>query len=406
MVTEILAAYCALASGVMPAVINDNHVRTLTIRNADDFMLPPVIRLSTSDRLRMNFDIIGEDREYLRYRLVHCNSDWTPSHLLEHEYLEGFNEGEIDDYAFSSNTFTHFVNYNLELPAQSLGITKSGNYLIQVYREEEPEDILFQTGFYVTENSVEVSGEVTTRTDRGFNTDSQQLEITIDAAGQEITNLWQDYIVKVIQNNVPRSVSTALQPLRVVGSKAFYSHNPNLIFPAGNEYRRFETVRADYSGMGIDSVGFSDGIRRAWITPDAPRAGKSYIYDRTQHGRFKIDEYNSTDPDLGADYVLTRFLLQIPERVGKGVYVDGEFTLHSPDGAHKMIYDSGQGGYVLEIPLKQGSYNYRYVFGNEDEAKASEIEGDYYETENDYAVFVYLREPGSRGDRLISVTVY
>ena len=107
--------------------IIDIPVRTLSLRNPDNFMSPPVIRLGTDDRLVVNFDIIGDSHEYLRYRLVHCNADWQPSQLLDSEYMEGFNEGEITDYAYSSNTYVHYVNYNLVIPNEGMGVLASGN---------------------------------------------------------------------------------------------------------------------------------------------------------------------------------------------------------------------------------------------------------------------------------------
>ena len=31
---------------------------------------------------------------------IHCNADWTPSELMQSEYLEGFYEEPIVDYQF------------------------------------------------------------------------------------------------------------------------------------------------------------------------------------------------------------------------------------------------------------------------------------------------------------------
>ncbi|MDE6578582.1 MAG: DUF5103 domain-containing protein, partial [Muribaculaceae bacterium] len=312
-----------------PEQINDPLVKSLTVRNPENFMAPPVIRLNTADRLDINFDIIGEDAEHLRYRLLHCNADWQPSRLLEQEYLKGFNEAEIEDYAFSSNTFIHYVNYNLEIPNSQMQPVAGGNYLLQVYRENYPDEILFQTGFYVSENTVTLQGDVTTRTDKGVDAGYQQVELRVDAGGEEIRNPWQDLVVNVIQNNSPSSLRTTFHPLRVEGKVIEYAHDPNLIFPAGNEYRRFETVRTDYPGMHVDSVVFNGKMFEAYLTPDLPRAGKGYEYDRTQHGRFKIDDYNSTDANLGADYVLTHFSLIMPYQPGADIYPDGEFTRYN-----------------------------------------------------------------------------
>ncbi len=70
-----------------------------------------------------------------------------------------------------------------------------------------------------------------------------------------------------------------------------------------------------------------------------------------------------------------------------------------------MRYDDVRQCYVAEIPLKQGSYNYQYVVDRGGVYTPAPIDGDKYETRNEYLVKVYLRQPGSRGDRLVGATV-
>ena len=378
-------------------------IKTLTVKNPDNFMASPVIRLGTADRLWINFDILEEDNEYLRYRLIHCNSDWQPSRLLESEYIRGFNEAEIDDYGFSSNTFVHYVNYNIEIPNQNMEILVSGNYLLQVYPEDNPDDVLLQARFSVSENSMAVNGKVTSRTDKGYNTEYQQLMLSVNGEGNPMLNPYQDIIVTVTQNNRPETMRTVTHPLRVEGKNIIFEHDPSLIFNGANEYRRFETVRVDYPGMHADSVRYEDGLWHSFLKWDEARFDKEYNYDSTQKGRFLIDEYNADEPDLGADYVMVHFTLDSPMAIGGDIFVDGDFTYHKFDESNKMVFDHNTGLYTLQMPLKQGSYNYQYVVkprgtGNADPGP---VEGNKYETQNEYLVQVYLRLPGARADRLV-----
>lgn len=379
-------------------------VRTLSVENPDYFMSPPVVRLGTSDRLVVKFDILGDEHQYLRYRILHCNADWQPSRLLEPEYVGGFNECDITDYAYSSGTYVHYVNYRVEIPNEDMQLLVSGNYLMQVYPESEPDEILLQQRFCVSENSVAIAGNVTARTDRGVNDRWQQLYITVDVGDGSRINPYQDLVVTVTQNNRPETTRTLAGPLRTEGGTIVYAHDPALVFNAGDEYRRFETVRADYAGMHTDSVKFGGSNWHAYLSVDEPREEKDYIYDETQHGRFKIDEYNSSNPDLGADYVTVHFTLEMP-RIAEPVYVDGDFTSHRFGDFNRMRYDDVRQCYVAEIPLKQGSYNYQYVVDRGGVYTPAPIDGDKYETRNEYLVKVYLRQPGSRGDRLVGATV-
>lgn len=370
-------------------------------------MSPPVITLNGSGRLNINFDIISEDADYLRYRLLLCNADWQPSRLMESEYLGAFNEVSVDDYAFSSNTYIHYVNYNITLPDPGLPILHSGNYLLQVFPENNPDQIILQARFSVSEELTPVSGGVTTRTDRGVNSEFQQLFFSIDTSALPHINPYQDLIVTITQNNRPETTRTITHPIRTENNRVIFEHSPELIFESSNEYRRFETVRADYPGMSVDSVKFQDGIWHAWLKPDSARKNKSYSYDQTQHGRFKIDDYNSTEPDLSADYVMVHFSLDPGERQFGQIFVDGDFTYHNFDERNLMKYDWNTGLYHADIPLKQGSYNYQYVVMPENSEIPSPryIEGNKYETQNEYLIKVFLRTPGARADRLIGTAV-
>ena len=54
------------------------------------------------------------------------------------------------------------------------------------------------------------------------------------------------------------------------------------------------------------------------------------------------------------------------------------------------------------MKLKQGFYNYKYVIVNDqNDLEEGAISGDFYETENNYKVFVYYRDLGARYDRIV-----
>ena len=387
--------------------IFDRRFRTLKTEVEDNFMSPPVIRLGTNDRILVKFDEIGEDNSYLEYRLIHCDADWQPSRLIESEYLEGFNSVRIEDYAYSTATFVHYVNYLIAFPNEELQIKHSGNYLLQVYDPERPEETLLQTRFQVTENIVRIEGNVTSRTDMGHNTYWQQLAFEIDCQGIGEFNPYQDIIVYVTQNDREATKRRIMTPLRVSGSKIIYEHLNDLVFGASNEYRRFESVSNSFPGMRVDSLRYMGSNYHVWLKVDEPRQSASYSYDQTQHGRFLVREYNSTDSDIGADYITVHFLLECPELPSYDIYLDGEFTHDRMDKENQLTYDHRVGGYVAEVPLKQGAYNYQYVTRSRQtgEISTSTIEGDKYETLNEYGIAVYFRPPGARADRLISYRI-
>lgn len=382
--------------------IFDPQFKTLKVQVADNFMAPPVIRMGSDDMLIINFDEIGEDFSDLQWRLIHCNADWQPSRLVDSEFIDGFNSGDIGDYAFSTATYVHYVNYRIEIPSPDMRIIHSGNYLLQVFRRDNPEDVILQARFSVVEPMAHIAGGYTTRTDRGHYSDWQQLDFRVDASAAGNLNPYADLIVTIDQNGRSETLRTVPQPARVEGKTLVFSHQPDLIFPASNEYRRFESVSNSFPGMNVDSLRYMGTNYHVWLKPDEERLTRQYAYDRTQHGRFIVREYNSSDSDIGADYITVHFTLDMPEMPGREVYVDGEFSNGLYSDFNRMTYIRAHGRYEAQIPLKQGAYNYQYVTTTSSGIHSTEaIEGNKHETENEYRVAVYLRPAGARADRLI-----
>lgn len=382
-----------------------DRFRSMKIMKEGDFMASPSIRLGSDERVVISFDEWSEDYSDLQYRLIHCGPDWKPSGLLESEYLDGFNIADIEDWAFSSNTFVHFVNYRLEIPNENINPLLSGNYIIQIFERENPDETLGEARFSVAEHSADIFGSITTQTDRGLNTEWQQLELKLLPTNVTIDDPYTRLRIDITQNNTPYTTSTLNNPSRVEGKDVIFVHQPELIFKAGNEFRRFESIRTNYNDMHVDSMRFLSRNYHVWLTPDKERATKEYSYDQTQQGRFLVREYNSTDSDLGADYITVHFKLDVPEVTDADVYVEGEFSGYKYDDSSRMHYDYNQGAYLLEMPLKQGSYNYRYVAvprKGQRKPDPSIIEGNKHETRNEYRVQVWYRPIGGRYDRLIA----
>lgn len=388
------------------SIFNSNF-KTLKIQKADNFLSPPIIRLNSGEQIILSFDEISDDISYLQYKLVHCNADWLPSNLLDSEIVDGFNITNVDDYAFSYSTFVHFVNYRITIPNDEIRPTVSGNYLLQVFPENEPDDIILQARFAIEEPLVAISGEASSRTDKSYNDKYQQLNFAIYPNDYKIHDPFSDLRVVIEQNGRPDNAVTLSHPQRVNGSSIIYEHIPATIFHAGNEFRRFETVRANYPGMNVDSTRFENEAYNAYIKVDESRAFSAYSFDQTQRGRFIIDEYNSSDPDLGADYILTHFALDFPLIMNGDIFVNGEFTNYKFIDKYKMVYNYDTHRYELTLPLKQGSYNYQYlvVAHGYNIGDTSPIEGNHYETINEYLIKVFHHEPGSRADRLIGSTI-
>lgn len=385
----------------------DERIRTLRVSPDGNPYGPPVLVLGSQDRLVFSFDELAEDRSYFRYRIIHCTADWRRSDLVGSEYLPGFNEAPVDDYDLSRSTTVHYVNYRIVIPNDEMAPLISGNYLLQVYREDDPERTVAQWRFMVSEQTAPVSATLTSRTDRDYNDRHQQLQLTVDAEGLDGIDIFNDLIVVVSQNGRCDNEVALRHPLRLSGKKAIYEHQPELIFEAGNEYRRFETVSVNNPSMRVAGVTYFEPYYHHILETDASRADAPYSYDEDQDGRFVVREYNSTESDVEADYTVVHFSLDYPETPGMMIFVDGDLTDRRFDDSALMKYNRETGRYETAMLLKQGAYNYQYLAVPRGARRGytSYIEGDNYQTVNRYTVRVYVREPHARYDRLVGVAV-
>ncbi len=406
--TVAVIAYAVIAISAAvdnPTMIFSPDVRSLTVNIERDRLAPPVLTLGGNDRLVVGFDVMGDERLYLRYSIDYCNADWSDGELVDTEVFDGFNYADIEDYAFSRATTVHYVHYTITLPNRDFEFRISGNYLLRVYPEDDPDNTLLQVRFMIQEGAVSVGGTVTSRTDIDYNDAHQQLSLEIDTRNARVRDANTDLRVVVSQNGRQDNAVVLSHPTRLMGTRAIYEHIPALIFPAGNEYRRMETVNNLYPGMGVDHIEYHAPWYHHILNLDKPRAHREYQYDSTQHGRYFIREYNSENSDVEADYNLVLFSLDLSQIPDGEVYLDGDFMLRRFDSTSRMDYNPSTGRYEKLLPLKQGAYNYQYLVVTDGSSTGSSdyIEGNHYQTVNEYLVYVYYRAPGDRYDRLLGV---
>lgn len=405
-----VAFAAAIASGRDTRTgVNNPAFSSLRVEVLGVDQAPPVITLGAADHIVISFDELADDRRYMRYELLHCDADWNVDNLVDSEFLDGFNQADVDRFDYSRATLVHYVHYSIVLPNEQMRFTVSGNYLLRVYPEDDPDLTLLQARFSVTEQAVAVAGSVSTTTDIDNNSAHQQLALTVDPGSNRIDDPFNRLRLVIVQNGRDDTRRVISHPLRMVGSKAVYEHQRDLIFPAGNEYRRMEIISTTIPTMRIADVAYIAPLYHAAVDLDLPRAGSMYLYDSTQHGRWLPREANSTSPDTEADYIATLFSLEAPAMPGRDVYIDGDLTNRRLDPTSRMDYNHDTGRYEKTLLLKQGAYNYQYVTrpAGDSTAPASTaaIEGDFAPTVNEYTVMVYYRAPGDRYDRLLGTAL-
>jgi hypothetical protein len=124
------------------------------------------------------------------------------------------------------------------------------------------------------------------------------------------------------------------------------------------------------------------------------------------NGKFAIESQDREveDFDIECDYTFVHFTLPLESiLLGGTINVFGELSNWNANKSNEMTWNFNTSAYELTLLLKQGYYNYMYVYVPQGSKVADHknIEGSFWETENDYQIFVYYKETSSRFDRLI-----
>jgi hypothetical protein len=174
------------------------------------------------------------------------------------------------------------------------------------------------------------------------------------------------------------------------------------VFTGGNEFRFFDTKDLYNALQRVARISTRDSIFQVYITNDFDRSYTRYSTYFDINGHRRIRNQRGEDPLIESDYAEVHFHLNYNEDLTHGdLYLFGALSDWQFLPSHKMQRD--ERGYSATLLLKQGYYNYTYLFLRDGtyNGETALIEGNYFETENDYYVLVYNRELGQRYDRLI-----
>ena len=400
----LFTAYLSLICLEMTAQRNESfldNIKTLKTQVNGKWELLPIIILGSDDKIEISFDEMSHEYHRFTISIVHCNAEWEESGLFEPDYLHGFNERPITKFENSLNTTFSYTHYNYVFPNEDLDFKISGNY--KAYINDESGETLRAavTCFSVAEQAVSITAEVTGNTVLDINDRHQQVDFSINYNNLNIDNPDRQIIVRVSQNRRSDITVSELSPTHTSPGILKYTNNRKLTFPAGGEFRRFEIINMYDHSQNIDRIDFFAPYFHAILLKDKPR--KNYFFDKDHNGRFIIRYSLATNSDIEADYLFAHFTLESEQREDGSVFISGDFTGNSLSSEWKMSYNDQNRCYEKTILIKQGSYDYQYLWVPEKSKTGltSMFEGDFFETGNEYLIMVYYRQSGARYDRLV-----
>ena len=405
----------------------DSDIRTLRMRYMIEALEPsghvsrPYLVLPESgvidgseseNTLEISFDEMSHDVRQYSYRVLHCNMDWIESDINSFEYVDGFTTADIVDYEHSLNTQQAYTHYTFAFPNEDMQLKASGNYVVQIYGDGDQENVVAEVCFRVVEPIVGIEAHVRANTDIEFNGRYQQLDIDVMTKALNMRDPGEVSVI-VEQNGRQDNQILLQKPTFVEPNRLRYLNQKSLIFEGGNEYRHFDIYSTYYAGYHVDRVVYKQGEYHALLEADnvrgtmhknAGREGTVYLTERDANGQWIINCEKTDYVDTEAEYMWVHFLLPVEQYVTEGhVFVGGEVFGNQMNAQNKMAYDAEQKCYYLYAYLKQGGYDYMYYVLGKNGTTSLPLEGSHWQTDNEYAVWVYHRPFGARYDRLVGV---
>ena len=378
---------------------SSDMLNTLRTISNGDWERIPMITLESDETIEFSFDEMSHEYHRFTYHITHCDAQWKPSNLIESEYMEGFNDQPIEDWENSLNTTFDYTHYTLTLPNNDVTLKLSGNYRLSI-QEDGREVAWFR--FLISENMHNLSATVSGNTDIDTHKSHQQLDMKVSLNGLNVTNPDREIYTVVMQNRRSDNAVIDPKPTYNSGNMLTYEHCSDLIFPAGNEFRRFEIINMYDYFRNVDRVTFHDPYYHANLLEDTRH--HAYTFDYDHNGRYLIRYNQASDSDTEADYLFVHFNLASEPMNGGSLYISGHFNGGNTGRKWIMEYNSQTRRYEATILLKQGAYDYQYIWvpDGQTAGQTKPTEGDWYETKNEYLILLYYRQRGSRYDRLIS----
>lgn len=361
----------------------------------------PIFQLGSGFQLQFD-DLYGNEADYY-YEIIHCDYNWKPSEIPKTEYLQGFDNQRIQNYTNSFNTLQIYSHYTLSIPNQfTQQLLISGNYILKVLNNDK--EVLFTRKFILYEDLVTVPMQVKRARTVSNLEYKHNLDFSIKSNTITFQNPLKNVKVVLLQNGKFNSAIKNIPPQYTIGNALIYKYDSETQYWAGNEFLYFENKDVRAANNNVSRVDSSTEIYNASLYTNNARANFPYTVYEDINGNFVVRNLNAANSAIEADYAWIYFSLSAPTfNNDNQIYINGMFNNYSLTPEFKMDYNPKKGIYEKALLIKQGFTNFEYVAVDRKGAIDYEnaVDGNFYQTENDYSILVYYRENTDRYDRVV-----
>ena len=369
----------------------------------------PIYTIGAEDRIQLDFDDLEGSLKNYYYSYVLCDYNWQPVNLNPFDYIKGFTVNRISTYRYSSIAFTRYTHYQAILPERNAAVpTRSGNYLLKVFLDGDTSKAVFTKRMYVLDPKAGIAAEVVQPfTPQLFNT-HQRLKFAVTLKGINAFSAAQQVKAVVMQNNRWNTTQRDISPTYTRGNTLEYNSENIAVFEGGKEWRWLDLRSFRLQSDRVETAKYSNDRTDIFLKPDADRRAQRYVYFPDYNGMYNIRTTESINPSWQGDYASVYFTYIPPNGVpypSADLYLSAAFTGYAKTDKWKMKFNADKGVYEITAFLKQGYYNYEYLLKEQGgERKETRMEGNYWETENSYSLFLYYKSFSDRSEQLIGIS--
>lgn len=374
------------------------NIQSIQLFNPQTNDETPVITMN--QQLILSFDDLTNSSELYRYTIKHFDRNWEDDNLFFSEIANGSMNALLDQFQYSFNTLQAYTHYTLNFPNEKIQPKISGNFELIVYKSSVDQP-LFKRRFSVVEDNVNLALNISRIADAKNPNINQRVEVQAVAKAGDLTSNVNSMSLTVMQNNNPNMKITNQKPSATMGNKLLFQQL-NLAFPGNNEFYYFDNKNMRMAADMVRETGVVDGVNQTYLHPVwayplnyqyQPDVNGAWYYRRNDLGLER-------DATREADYAWVHFSLD-SDPMDKELYIVGGFNDFKATKEFQMHYDEAAKKYVAKIYMKQGFYN--YILASK-EANGSlnlgEVNGNFWQTENLYQVFLYYKPFGRNYDGL------
>ena len=262
-------------SSINAQVLNDtvvyDYLKSVQISPEGEPLDFPAYELGARKGLELSFDDLAYEWNNYSYRIFHCTKNWEKSDLLVNQYLIGFEGNYMNNFAISVGTFVPYTHYSIKFPNAETKPRVSGNYVIEIFQNDDPEDLIIRRRFIVYESLVIPGVSVSRAVDMEEFSTQQQVSATVSLAGYPVQDYFMDLDLSILQNRRWNNAKNNLKPTFINDGLLTYNFMGSESFDGGTEFHTFDTKRLNQVGLGVKT----SRLDTCW---------EVYLYEKKNHG--------------------------------------------------------------------------------------------------------------------------